>query len=329
LGVALSDLFPNLEGQPEFSIMVSHEGGRKELCFSNVMARLRFVKDEHLLHALVPRRALPKVRAGEVDFIPKEASVELLRTFATSRFDVTGSTAEEAFETHCDSCIHDMIERLNRCLKTLPFVDLAPGRVYSMAYSRANLPPFYFILKGESEKNLGHGWISPHVGRTILNPPDLPSDRATLLKEYLDGTKTVDNIEALLHAAQTFVDGGVIEYVLLLTVIAAEVATQRFVHKRLLSSSVSKNKLDEADKDLTYSLMLNIVLFAVTPEGRKPDRELIGKMNRARSLRNDYMHDGTLPKDSKEVVALFEQTRTFVAYLHALDEELDQRAKST
>jgi hypothetical protein len=322
LGVVLPDLFPNLEGHPEFVLSVSHEGSTRELCFSNVMARLRYVKDDLSLHALVPRRDLKKVREGKIDFIPQDASVELLRTFATSRFDINGSTAEEALETHCESCIHDMVARLSRCLKALPFVDLAPGRIYSVAYSRVNSPQFYFILKGESEESLGHGWISPHVGKSTLNPPDLPNDKATLLKEYVSGMKTLDDIESLLHSAQTFFDAGVIEYVLLLSVIAAEVATQRFVHKRLLSSSVSKEKLKEAEKDLTYSLMLNVVLFAVTPDNKKPDRDLIGKMNRVRSLRNDYMHNGKLPTDHEEVRGLFESTKRFVEYLRELDTDL-------
>jgi hypothetical protein len=222
--------------------------------------------------------------------------------------------------------MHDMIERLNRLLKIMPFVDLAEGRVCSVAYSRANLPPFYFILKEDSEENLGHGWISPHVGKTMLNPSNLPFEQVALLTAYLGGRKNVDDVQAFLYAARTFLDGGVNEYVLLLSAIAAEVATQRFVEKRLLASSVSKTKLLEAEKDLTYSLVLNIVLFAVTPENRKPDKELVGKMNRARSLRNDYMHEGKLPTDQKELVDLFKNTKRFVQYLRDLDEELSNRA---
>ncbi len=321
LGVNLPDLLPNLDGQPEFSVSVSVGNSSQNLCFSNVMARLRFVKDDHLLHALVPRRMLPKVRTGEVKFIPKDASVELLRTFSVSRYDITGSTAEEAFETHCETCIHDMIERLNHCLKAMPFVDLAPARVYSTAYSRANLPSFYFIIKGKLEDKLGHGWISPHVDRSMVNPPNLLPEQAALLREYLSGAKTVDDIESILHSAQTFLDGGVTEYVLLLSVIAAEVATQRYVHNRLQASGVSKGKLEESEKDLTYSMMLNLVLVALAPENRKPDKDLLGKMNRARSLRNAYMHNGALPNDSKEIVNLFENTKSFVKYLRHLDEE--------
>jgi hypothetical protein len=328
LGVALPDLFPNVGGQPEFSLMVSNDTDARELCFSNVMARLRFAKDGQPLHALIPRGGLPNVRNGKIDFIPTDASLELLRTFATSRYDIKGTSAEEAFETHCESCIRDMVERLNRVLKTMPFVDLTPGRVYSVAYSRATMPSFYFILKGGSEDNLGHGWVAPHVGRSILNPVDLSAEESTALKDYLTGTQPLDDIQSLLHSARSFVDGGVIEYVLLLSVIAAEVATQRFVQKRLLASAVSKGKLEEAEKDLTYSLMLNVVLFAVTPEDRKPDKELVGKMNRGRGLRNAYMHNGDLPKDHGEVLDIFENTIKYVNYLDQVEQSFTPSAAS-
>jgi hypothetical protein len=277
LGVILPDLFPNYAENSEYCLSIKTEAGQREVCFSNVMARLRFVRDEHLLHALIPRRALPKVREGKVEFVPKDAGVQLLRTFATCRFEIEGTNAETAFETHCESCIHDLIERLNRILKALPFVDMTAGRAYSMAYSRASLSSFYFIIKGASEEKLGHGWISPHVGRSMLNPPDLPTEQSKRLSDYLTGTAIPDEVEAILHSAQSYVDAGIMEYVLLLIVIAAEVATQRFVHERLLLSQVSKTKLEEADKDMTYSMMLNIVLYAVTKDDQKPDKDWLAR----------------------------------------------------
>ena len=51
------------------------------------------------------------------------------------------------------------------------------------------------------------------------------------------------------------------------------------------------------------------------------DKELIGKMNRARTLRNEYMHDGRLPSDPKEVIGLLESTKKFVQDLRQLDQE--------
>lgn len=318
LGVILPDLFPNYGENSEYSLDIKTEAGQRELCFSNVMARLRYVRGAHLLHALIPRRELPKVRDGQVEFVPKDAGVELLRTFATCRFEIEGTNAEDAFEAYCEPCIQDLIERLNRILKALPFVDKAAGRVFSMAYSRASLSSFYFIIKGASDDRLGHGWISPHVGRSMLTPPNLPPEQSQLLSDYLTGAATPDEVEAILHSAQSYVDAGIMEYVLLLIVIAAEVATQRFVHDRLLLSQVSKSKLGDTEKDLTYSMMLNIILYAVTKDDQKPDKDLIGKMNRARGLRNAYMHTGALPKNHAEVTELFELTKRYVEYLRLI-----------
>jgi hypothetical protein len=45
---------------------------------------------------------------------------------------------------------------------------------------------------------------------------------------------------------------------------------------------------------------------------------LVGKMNRARGLRNAYMHTGAIPKDHNEVVELFELTKRYVEYLRSI-----------
>ena len=101
--------------------------------------------------------------------------------------------------------------------------------------------------------------------------------------------------------------------------IAAEVATQRYVHRRLNEEGVSKNKLDNAKGDLKYSLMLNTVLNAVTPTARKPNNDLVGKMNRARNMRNDYMHNGIQPNDATEIAELYTRTVEYVKYIKSLE----------
>lgn len=318
LGVALPDLFPNLNGQADFTLSVANGVSVQELCFSNTMARLRYTSNGELRHALICRQGLPMVASGEIDFIPKDASIEYLRTFATTRFEIIGSTAEEAFETYCESCIHDLIDRLNRCLKALPFVDSSPGRVHSTAYSTASLPSFYFMIEGKAGGETGHGWISPHFGRSMMKPPDLTAEQSQLLSDYVSGVKAVDDIDALLHSAQTFLDGGVLDYVLLLSVIAAESATQRCVQGLLSANGVSTAKIEESKKDLTYSMMLNLLLVSLVTVENKPDKDLLGKMNRARSLRNAYMHNGQLPKDKNEIVELFEHTKLYVNYLRTI-----------
>jgi hypothetical protein len=66
-------------------------------------------------------------------------------------------------------------------------------------------------------------------------------------------------------------------------------------------------------------VMLDIVRFAVAPSGKQPDKELVGKMNRARGLRNEYMHKGVRPKDPGEIAALLDSTREYVCSLRAAE----------
>ena len=319
LGVSLPDLFPNLNGVSEYVLQVSlADRGIKNLCFSNVMACLRFEKDGSPFHALIPRRAVPQVRAGQIQFIPQNASVELLRTFTTSRYVIEGTTAEEALESHLHESLHDLLDRLNRVLKAIPFADPSGGLIYSGAYSPATFDSFYFMLRGAADTR-GHGRVAFHGGRTILRPPNLPAECENSLRRYLDGTTPLDDIKALLHTARVFLDGGVAEYVLLLSVIAAEVATQRFVHKKLLAAGVSEKRLKEMGKDLPYSVMLNVLVYAVTPKDKRPDTVLLGKMNRARKLRNDYMHYGLLPSEQEEIAEIYHDTEKYVEYLREIE----------
>jgi len=271
------------------------------------------------MHALIPRCAIPGVRSGQIQFIPKDASVELLRSFASSRYSIQGRTAEEALELHLEGSIHDFIERLNRVLRVLPLADPSGGLVYSVAYSKTAFDGFYFILRGHPKTPLGHGRVSPHLGRTLLRPPSLSLECESSLRSHLDGTLPVDDIAALLQSARVFLDSGVTEYVLLLSVIAAEVATQRFIHKRLLAAGASNRRLNDLEKDLTYSIMLNLVLCAVTPNGKKPTPDLVGKMNRARQLRNEYMHNGLLPTREAEVAEIYHSTKEYVEYLREVE----------
>jgi hypothetical protein len=70
LGVVLPDLLPNVDGKPEYALPVSNGSNVRDICFSNVMARLRFTKDESPYHALISRIGLPACRAARLTSFP-------------------------------------------------------------------------------------------------------------------------------------------------------------------------------------------------------------------------------------------------------------------
>ena len=316
LGTQLPDLMPNINGNVESVVPVclpTEES--RDLCISNAMSLVRYTKEGTDMQALSPRCAVSGIRNGDYPMIPKDANVEALKTFVTSRYALRGTTADAAIEDGCKNAVDDFIARINAFLSATQIVH--PDRMFAAAYSVLDLPPLYFLVVGASGATR-HGRLSPHLGRSFVLPSDLDPESSRRLLRILSGAERVDDIERLLSDASAISHSGSIYYVLLLSVIASEVATTRYIEKRLIQCGVSKGKLDETD-GFKYSQLLNVVLFAVTPPDHKPDRQLIGEINRARELRNKYMHEGLFLSSRDEVRRLLESAKKYVAYIRKLE----------
>lgn len=101
--------------------------------------------------------------------------------------------------------------------------------------------------------------------------------------------------------------------------IAAEIATTRYVHEKIIRAGISKTKLDEISDDLTFSKMLNVDLFLVAPANKKPDKDLVGKINEIRKKRNKLMHEGKFDADIVKLREMFVSTKNFISYLEGCD----------
>jgi len=73
--------------------------------------------------------------------------------------------------------------------------------------------------------------------------------------------------------------------------------------------------LEELSEELTFSKMLNIDIFVVSPPNKKPDRELVGKINEIRRMRNKLMHEGHFLADSVKMREMFLSAKDFLAFL--------------
>src|SRR5262245_41731587 len=77
LGVVLPDLLPALDGKYEYAVDVAVDKlPTQRLAVSNLMTRWRYQLDGLHLQALAYRKALDRVRKGELDFIPKDGFEE-------------------------------------------------------------------------------------------------------------------------------------------------------------------------------------------------------------------------------------------------------------
>lgn len=349
LGVLLPDLFPNMDGKPDFIADVLKDGERHPICVSNRMAKLRFSTGNEQWHVIVPRSTLPdektpsagvgsaseqspataaavdeKMRAMREAFgIPAEGvHTEMLRTMVTARFPIRGADAEEALSADVSSCLSEFIDLLNRFVVSNLMVESDQPAITTPIYDTNTFDSIYFMVQGQDPEKIGIGRLGLNLAKLQLNSGSHAAEQSAKVRSYLDGTLRVDEARRFLASARSFMDGGVLQSALLHLAIAAEMATTRFVHKKLVEAGVSKNKLDEAGEQLTFSKMLNIDLFVVCPQDKKPDRQLVGKINEIRTMRNGLMHEGRFGADGAKVRELYFAAKAFLKFLEERDAEV-------
>jgi hypothetical protein len=118
-----------------------------------------------------------------------------------------------------------------------------------------------------------------------------------------------------LRTAESYIQAGAYDFALLLVAIAIELATTRFVYAALRRSGVTKKQLDNVEKDLTFSIMLNTQIAALAPPERKPDPTLIADIDRIRKRRNDLMHKGSFDISRIEVYTMMKSATRYLEYI--------------
>jgi hypothetical protein len=99
------------------------------------------------------------------------------------------------------------------------------------------------------------------------------------------------------------------------SIIALEMALSVFVRRRLTDRGVSKSSFERVKKDITLSLMLNIELTSLAPDDQRPAPEIVGRLNRARKLRNLIVHEGKASVSESEATEAVEAVRLGLKYL--------------
>ncbi len=94
----------------------------------------------------------------------------------------------------------------------------------------------------------------------------------------------------LFDAEQALYDGD-FALAVVIAAIALEARLSDFVNSEWRRRGVSKNRLDQVDKEIKLSLMVNVELTALAPDANKPSAELVGALDRTRRIRNGIIHD--------------------------------------
>lgn len=320
LAALLPDRLPNLNGQTEYWLDVVEGEESTRLCFSNQMRRVLFVENERPYEAFVPNAALAARTADAQKDLPpglRSTPAEPLATVATCRFTIRGATAEEALEQNLPPTSERFVRLLNRVVAANIVLHANGHPAINAEYELNTFPWMFFILRGGNNR-LEHGRYVTNLFRAMMNPTDVNGEKANRLLSMVTGATPISDVTLLLNSARSLLAGGMLRQALLQLAIAVEAATRRYVHAALVASGSSKKKLKDVEKDLTFSIMLNVLLFSVAPVQTKPDRALVADIDSIRQLRNTLMHEGGVNCTREQIHHLYDRSLQFVSFLRAI-----------
>lgn len=320
LGAVLAERLPLAEGQSEAALTVARTTAeRARFCLSNAMLRLHYRKGDTDRHALCPVYALSTSLADQPDEFSAPPHVEYIPTVVTARYAIEGPNADSALADHLEAIVDDFIAGINRIVSsTIVSIDPTKLNVLAPVYDRGSFPWVYLLIRGDGDAFDAH-LVSANLLRSTLVQQPLDADRWASFRSIVDGTDEIDVAVKSAQTAHSYIQAGSYDFALLLAAIAAEVATTRYVHARLQQEGVPKKRVENVERDLTFSMMLNTQLTVLAPVGMKPDAELLTQIDTLRKYRNELMHEGGCGAGRLDIVAMVSAADRFVTYIRTLE----------
>jgi hypothetical protein len=320
LGVELADRLPAIDGMSEAILDVkTPEGVMRKLCMSNRMSRLAYADASQSYHTLLPRtqawHGSAQVRGKDGPLLP--AAEEQLRTMVSMRFAVEGPTAEAAFEWSVASCLDTFFAAINTVLRAVR--DCRKGFTpVTRAMRRDGVASVYVLMIGDGRESAAQ--LALNAARIGMVSEVLTGEQTRRIRDLVNGTLSLTDVDQLLGEAKSSYEDGEYEFAFLQAVIAAEITTARAVRAECEKRGVSKSKLDDNRKEMTYSWALNIGLPLCFPPGKRPRAELVSAMNAGRSKRNDLMHEGMFSISRQQLGQLLADTREYISAIRSAAE---------
>ncbi|MFI4894618.1 MAG: hypothetical protein ACIAQ0_14480 [Phycisphaerales bacterium JB058] len=248
IAVELPELLPTIGKLSESAISIRDtENKIHELLLSNRMSRFHYRVEDKAYHVLSPRKK-PWHGSARIEHVQGkhvDASEEMLRTVASMQFDVSGSDAESAFEGNIISCRKVLYYCINKLLHGLR-ASRADAALSIRKLHENNVSYVYVLMIG-SNKSDGY-LLSQKDSLVPFNSGSLKEQEVDVVKRIANGTLMQSDIDLLLGEARSSFYNGDYEFAFLQSVIAAEIATARIVHKICQKRGVSHKRIKNAKK---------------------------------------------------------------------------------
>lgn len=301
LGAELLELYPNFDNCSEYTLFVKNKSEiiQKIYC-SNSMARISyFENNENIFVNFSQSNNYEDIK--EFYKFPDSASIEPLKTFLTWQFKIQGTNVPEVFRDYLENRIEEFIYLINEYCTFINLQLSEKGELPLVisSYSRYLIPYFHFIIMGKDQNNVSAGRIATHPKGTAYVTNNFDKVETDKLIELFDKSNEVKLWDLFFISGKSLLLSGQLKSSILALFTCCEIILSMYVHNSLISLGVSKNKLKDNEKNLTFSQMLNVQLIALTPYHSKPNETLVSKINDLRKVRNELVHTGKFElKDS-------------------------------
>jgi len=321
LAIELPDRLPHPQDSIDYSWPIKiGDTETLNVCFSNQMLGIRFREGKGNRCVLLPAFSWNHFKKGKDSGIPNQAHIEYLNTVATTQFKIDGRDAHDALMNHIETCLDKFITAIKRTIAAHMMVADSPQWILNPMLERHSVEYFYLILQGKESQGLVSQRLCTNVFKASLVTKPQEQEETEKIQSFARGDVSISDGVLFLNASRSYLEAGTNRFALLLLAVAVEIATSRTVNNMLSDSGCSRTKLDKyRGRDITFGLMLNVLLFASAPKEVEIDRNLIGDMDRIRDLRNILMHYGEFKTNTAEIRRLSDRAREYYDLLTRIE----------
>ncbi len=292
IATVLPYYLPDFEKCPEYSVTIDEA----EIFVSSRMVKCFYTKDASspspLQYYLVHRLALG-------DLISKQGLLYThpvpLRSFVTKRYYMEGTSAEEIIQNNFYSWVRHFVNDLSCLLDSVRTASPKDTKQLLPQMATTLLPMFWISVKGANEKVAVAQFAADLPTAAFRSLSNLDKSGVKRARSFLAGSNAIPIHDSALGLATTYAYYGYLGLALVQVCIACESVLAQAYEKFLTSRGVSKTKYAEAERDITFSQLLNLHLAAIKDLSKLEGHEkILSQLNYARRCRNDVVHKGSL-----------------------------------
>lgn len=327
IGAELPFILPQPTSQtPFFWHDISVNGETKRFYFSNqtinVYANKDISNEVAGIHAVVPGPGLDefiKSMKSRTDFKDHVFITLPAKTFAISKFIISAQNIDQALELHFESITSTFIGGINNLLRAIKRIRPKDSS-HTPPFLHENMfPLIWALIEGKETGVFKHLEISPYVP-TIADVPliSLSKKETERLNNINDSCWGSLEYNDILYEAKSWLSIGNYTQSLLQSVFASDACTTQFTDSILLKKGISKNKLNNADRELTYSIRLNIIFQSLHTNKTKIPEKILKNLNMARTLRNEIAHGNPKSITKEQATSAIEAAEFLINHIHSL-----------